>query len=176
MGAVFVKTAKGQAELNARTGVLTPRARRVLILVDGKRTVDDLDDLVQSETLRNTLGQLEEDGFIEYIQDGGSAPAKPRPALAPSPSARMGAPTAGAAMPPSAGAPKRLDEARLLMSEAIHRCDSDHRTPGILQQIASAQSPADLRALHDDWLDVITASGDSPWEVNSLRNRLARVL
>lgn len=65
MGVVFAKTPKGQEELTTRTGGLTPRQRRVLIMVDGKRTVDELREMLQTDDLQHTLGLLEEDGFIE---------------------------------------------------------------------------------------------------------------
>lgn len=170
MGAVFVKTAKGKTELTTRSGALTPRARRVLILVDGKRTVADLDALIQSDTLRNTLGQLEEDGFIEYVEGALGKPA-----------AAMQAPAAQTAAPVAAAQPiaidlKRLRQARLLMSEAIHNFVGGHGTQGILQRIAAAHSLEDLHALRGDWLRLLATSLESPWEVSSLRDRLARVL
>ena len=38
----FVKTARGQEELTTRSGRLGARARRLLILADGQRTLDEL--------------------------------------------------------------------------------------------------------------------------------------
>ena len=192
MGAVFVKTAKGQAELNLRSGALTPRSRRVLILVDGKRSVADLDALIQSETLRTILGQLEEDGFIEYVEAGKPAAAAPQaaaPAAAPSPVKAPAAPAtnapvkadaAPAAHPfgplPDPTDPKRLRQARQLMSEAIHNFVGTFGTKGLLQQIAGAQTHEELRALYGDWLHLITLSLESPWEISDLRDKLIRVI
>lgn len=191
MGAVFVKTAKGQAELNLRSGALTPRSRRVLILVDGKRSVADLDALIQSETLRTILGQLEEDGFIEYVEAGKPAVAAP-PAVARPPAKAPAGPATGtaakaeatlaAATPhpfgplPDPADPRRLRQARQLMSEAIHNFVGTFGTKGLLQQIAGAQSHQDLRALYGDWLHLITLSLESPWEVSDLRDKLIRVI
>ena len=56
MGIVFAKTRKGQDEIATKAGGLSPRVRRVLIFVDGKRTVDDLRSLLQSDDLQHTLG------------------------------------------------------------------------------------------------------------------------
>jgi len=42
MGALFAKTAKGLNEITTKTGGLTPRVRRVLIFVDGNRTIIEL--------------------------------------------------------------------------------------------------------------------------------------
>ena len=39
---VFAKTAKGAAEINTRSGALSMQARRVLIMIDGRRPVAHL--------------------------------------------------------------------------------------------------------------------------------------
>jgi hypothetical protein len=44
---------------------LSPRVRRVLIFVDGKRSVDDMRAMLQSDDLQHTLGMLEEEGYVE---------------------------------------------------------------------------------------------------------------
>ena len=42
MAVIFTKTERGHAEITSRAGGLSPRVRRVLIFVDGKRTVAEL--------------------------------------------------------------------------------------------------------------------------------------
>ena len=69
MGAVFAKTTKGQNEITGKAGGLTPRVRRVLIFADGKRTVDEMREMLRSDDLQHTLGILEEEGYIELISD-----------------------------------------------------------------------------------------------------------
>lgn len=51
MGVVFAKTPKGHEELTAKSGGLSPRQRRVLIFVDGKRTVEELRGMLQADDL-----------------------------------------------------------------------------------------------------------------------------
>ena len=65
MGVVFAKTPKGQAEIATKAGGLTPRQRRVLIMVDGKRSVEELREMLLTDDLQHTLGLLEETGLIE---------------------------------------------------------------------------------------------------------------
>ena len=65
MAVIFAKTRKGHAEIETRAGGLNPRVRRVLIFVDGKRPVEELRGMLQSDDLQHTLGMLEEEGFIE---------------------------------------------------------------------------------------------------------------
>jgi len=63
---VFAKTAKGTAELAARSGALSLAQRRLLILVDGVREVDQLAALVPS-ALAESLAVLEQGGFITLL-------------------------------------------------------------------------------------------------------------
>jgi hypothetical protein len=56
MAVVFAKTPKGQEEVATKSAGLTPRVRRVLIMVDGKRSIDELRSMLQSDDLQHTLG------------------------------------------------------------------------------------------------------------------------
>ena len=76
MGVIFAKTDKGLAELTLKSGGLTPRQRRVLIMVDGKRSVEELRELLQNDDLQHTLGILEESGFRKR-PPGRSRPSMP---------------------------------------------------------------------------------------------------
>ena len=81
MGVVFTKTPKGQNEIASRSGGLTPRVRRVLIMIDGKRSVDELRSMLQSDDLQHTLGMLEEDGFIEIASGSNNNKNEPLPSI-----------------------------------------------------------------------------------------------
>ena len=66
----YQKTAKGQAELETRANRLVPRLRQALVMVDGRKTDDDLRPLlgpVTDETLLMLAGQ-------GYITDAGPQP------------------------------------------------------------------------------------------------------
>ena len=60
----FAKTPKGQDEIAHRTQGLGLRARRLLILVDGQRSVEDLRGLTGDPGIAGTLGELADAGFI----------------------------------------------------------------------------------------------------------------
>ena len=87
MSIIFRKTAQGVTEVETRAHRLPPRMRATLILVNGKRDVDDLKLLLTSQA-DETLRFLSEHGFIESVGEtlpaALSAPAPPR---APAPSA-----------------------------------------------------------------------------------------
>lgn len=72
---VYRKTSKGTAEMAGTTRQLTPKQRRVLILVDGKRDVEALRALgPDTDTI---LEQLLSGGYIEPL--GGAASPQPSP-------------------------------------------------------------------------------------------------
>ena len=66
MSIVYRKTAKGVAEIETRAHRLLPRVRGALILVDGKRSDDELAPLVGADAAA-TLASLLGDGFIEVL-------------------------------------------------------------------------------------------------------------
>lgn len=83
MAHIYRKTDKGHAEIDTRAHHLPPRLRSALILVDGKRSDDDLRKLIQQDP-DATLQQLLEQGFIEQLAAAPSrTPAPPQAAPAP---------------------------------------------------------------------------------------------
>ena len=70
---VFVKTEQGRDALTSRPAGLGPRLRSLLIMVDGKRSVGELDKMLGSDgAAAPLLEQLAAEGWIE-----GGAPAAP---------------------------------------------------------------------------------------------------
>lgn len=64
---VFAKTPKGVAEINARSGALTLQARRVLIMIDGRRPVAELMAVVRTGEFEGIMTQLETHAMIEKV-------------------------------------------------------------------------------------------------------------
>lgn len=87
MSILFRKTAQGVAEIETRAHRLPPRIRAALILVDGKRDVDDL-KLLLTVQADETLRFLSEHGFIESVGETlRPAPPAPLPPRPPAPTA-----------------------------------------------------------------------------------------
>jgi hypothetical protein len=63
---IYRKTAKGQAEIETRALRLPPRLRSALILVDGKRSDEELHKLILQEPAQ-TLRWLNEQALIEAV-------------------------------------------------------------------------------------------------------------
>lgn len=69
---IYAKTPKGAAEVAARSAQLSMTARRVLIMMDGKRTVDELAVLVRPGEIEAIVSQLENGGLAQASR--GNAP------------------------------------------------------------------------------------------------------
>jgi len=84
MPIIYRKSAKGISEIETRAHRLPPRMRSALILVDGKRSDDDLRPLIQPHA-GETLAALAEQGFIEALAPPPVPAPRPaqRPATAP---------------------------------------------------------------------------------------------
>jgi hypothetical protein len=77
---VYAKTPKGAAEVTARSGGLSLAARRVLIMVDGKRTVAELAPLARPGEIATILEALETHGFVQPVNSAAVRAAAAEPA------------------------------------------------------------------------------------------------
>ena len=86
---IYAKTPKGVAEVGARSAQLSMVARRVLIMMDGKRTVVELAVFVRAGEIDAIITQLESAGLAERAGEVAprtvSAPAAPAPAAVAAP-------------------------------------------------------------------------------------------
>jgi hypothetical protein len=169
MGIVFAKTPKGQDEVATRSGGLSPRVRRVLIFVDGKRTVDDLRGMLQSDDLQHTLGMLEEEGYIEFFDISGVPPAAPAGQTA------LPSITAFSELPATPD-PLRLQQARNFMVNTLNAFVGPLGMTSLLDRLEVANCHADLRALYDEWYHAMVMSRDGKREAEGLRAKLLQVI
>lgn len=170
MAVVFAKTPKGQEEIAHRGGELTPRVRRVLIFIDGKRTVDDLRAMVAADDLTHTLGALEEDGYIEVVatqNKAGINTATP---------AGQALPSITAFRDLSATDEMSLAKARNFMNNTVNVFAGTVGTSSLIDHIQSAKSHEELRAIFDDWYYAIVSSRDGRREAEGLRGKLLDVI
>lgn len=172
MAVVFSKTRKGQEEIDTRAGGLTPRVRRVLIMVDGHRTVDDLRGMLAADDLTHTLGMLEEDGYIEVqsLTDDKSGKAKAAPAQ-PLPSI-----TAFKPIMQQADDPTNLAKARNFMTNTLNAFVGTLGASSLLDRIEAAKGHDGLRTVFDEWYHAIVTSRDGRREAETLRTKLLAVI
>lgn len=77
--AIFFKTAKALEELSDRRHGLRAKARQLLVLLDGKRTVSDLASLIAQQDLPVLIDELQQTGFISQTQAAAAAPTQTEP-------------------------------------------------------------------------------------------------
>jgi hypothetical protein len=169
MSAVFIKTEKGTMEMTAKTGGLTPRVRRVLIFIDGKRTVDELRDMLRADDLQNTLGSLEEAGYIELLTTiSAKAPAAAN-------AATQASITAFGPLPVDAD-PLRLQQSRNFMLNTIKTFVGALGSSSLLDRIENAKDHPGLRLLYDEWYHSIVMSSQGRREAETLRTKLLQII
>ena len=169
MGVVFAKTQKGHDEIATKAGGLSPRVRRVLIFVDGKRSVEELRTMLLADDLQHTLGMLEEEGYIEFhdltgVKSANAAPPERLPSI-----------TAFGDLPAELD-PVRLQMARNFMTNTLNAFVGALGTSSLLDRIEQAAGHAELRALYDDWYHAIVMSREGKREAEGLRAKLLLVI
>lgn len=171
MAIIFAKTSKGHAEIETRSGALSPRVRRVLIFVDGKRPVEELRNMLQYDDLQHTLGLLEEDGFIEMvgtIRTSGASGGHLPPDAPPAPGVFR--------LHPPGDDPLRLQQARNFMLNTLNAFVGALGTSSLQDRIAAARNPAEMRQLFDEWYHAIVSSRDGRRQAEHLRGKLLEVI
>lgn len=171
MGVIFAKTAKGQEEVATKSGGLTPRQRRVLIMVDGKRSVDELREMLQADDLQHTLGLLEEDGHIAMasIREAVSGELKPPPA--------EGLPSITAFRPePDPPNAKDMDMARNFMQNTLKTFCGPFAHLDIVERAFAAKTHFELRLQFDAWFHAIVQTREGKRRAEELRTMLLKVI
>lgn len=140
MSIVYRKTTKGQTEIETRAHRLPPRLRAALIVVDGKRSADELVKLIPTGAAE-ALAQLDAEGFIkEKAAPGFNAATAPAPL--------------GSEVPVTAPAPLSFEQLR---REAVRKLTELVGPMGeaLAMKMERARSDAELQPLIDTARQVI---------------------
>lgn len=79
MSTVYAKTPKGLSELESRAGGLKPKTRRVLIMIDGKRDLDEVTrlSLGDDDAVTEAIRQLLLEGYIDLAGSPATQAVRP---------------------------------------------------------------------------------------------------
>jgi hypothetical protein len=141
--AIFCKTAKAQEELALRSHGLRPKARQLLVLLDGVRTLGSLNKLMAAHELHTLARELKDSGFISVE----TLPAEPDPVAAEPPVITRAEKPATAEESPD---PVRLTRAKAYLIE-ISQLHLGLLAAKLQQEIAEAGDAASLRAALAHW-------------------------
>jgi hypothetical protein len=155
---VFHKTSKGQAEIDTRSGNLSMKDRRVLILVNGANDCTELKRLSLCDNIGEILTTLIEGGFI----DGGASTTT---AVAAQDYSDQDSPQEQADV-----------EAAEFMCNTLLTFANRIRVGKLIEQIQSAENPAGLKDLVKPWYMAISETPGGMYQADDLRAEVLKML
>lgn len=170
---IFSKTSAGWQEIQNRTMGLPALIRRVLVMVDGKRSGKELAAFVGGqENISEVLGQLVAHGCIDAQE--GAKPAAATPAAAPvQPDDALHM----ACLPHAAlRTPKEVDMARNFMVNTTNSIFGQNMRLSLIKSILKCQGAEELRQVYPAWESNMASSGAGTKALPELREKLLRVL
>ena len=202
LATVFAKTSEGKHEMQARSLGLSAMARRVLVLVDGRRSGGDLAAFVPAGDIENPLSELLSRSCIEAVAKM-PAPSRAAPvgAVAAAAAAGGGSATASrfatsvqtasastlatvpaqadplADLPPAESRTEQdLDKARNFMTNTVNNIFGHHNRISLVESIFACQSSSQLRQVYASWAQAIASNGTGKKRLPELSQKLFTVL
>lgn len=182
--AIFSKTPAGQQEIQSRALGLAPLVRRILVLVDGKRSGRDLSAFVSgSDDIEQILGALLSQGCVAAeVPSKAAVPAAKAAAPAASAASETAAPAADALLGLPAAetrTAKDNDMARNFMINSINSINSiigQQMRVSLIHDIFHAGSTEALRTVYHAWAASMAGHGMGSKRLPELREKLFKVL
>jgi hypothetical protein len=155
---IFHKTSKGQEEIDSRSGNLSMKDRRVLILVNGANDCNELKRLSLCDNIGEILKTLIDGGFI----DGGASTTT--------------AVTAHDYSEPEKPQGAAEVDAAEFMCNTLLTFANRIRVGKLIEEIQSADSPAGLRDLVKPWYMAISETPGGMYQADDLRDEVLKML
>ena len=168
---IYVKTPKGVEEISKRSHGLSPRARQTLIMLDGKRSIDDVMEMLPGDETLELLDELFANGFIDAQQESLAAEAPKAKSAAPKPT--VAKPVVPAELPQSEA--ERLQIAKNFMRNTVQTFLGGMGS-GFISHIDKCNSIEELRRNFGPWKEAIELSRDGRKQLLDLEYRLMKML
>lgn len=155
---IYFKTPQGVGEIANRSGAVGQRARRLLILIDGQRSRDELHALAGDPDIDGTLAQLSDAGFIVAAaeQADSVSPAKA--------SVQVQAQS------------KDLEKARNFMINTLRAYHGPYSKLDLVKRIGASQQRAELEVLSEEWRSSIAENRAGLKRIDELMGLLRAVM
>lgn len=190
MNAVFIKTLKGREEIESKAGGLSLITRRVLIFLDGKRTLREVQALPKIDDVEQIVQGLEKAGYIQLVSAESGARtegAKPSsPLTNPLLSDRTDNNAIPAFIPPARNGnfrplPERRDAAQLkmaknFMANTLNAFVGTFGSSALINRIERCENNEALREVYEDWLTAIMGTKQGKKDAENLKAKLLEVL
>jgi hypothetical protein len=178
--AIFAKTETGQREVKTRELGLLPLARRLLILIDGKRTGKELAPMLMGQSLDQLLADLIDKECVslvalaEVVAPANAAVARP---IAPDNPLDASANAALAALPPAdSRSDKNREMARNFMTNTLNAEFGMNMRLSLIEAIANCSTSEALRQIYPTWHSTMSSSRNGAKELPKLVEKLFHVL
>jgi hypothetical protein len=169
MSEIFIKTQKGVEEIGKRASDMSLRVRRILIMVDGKRSVDELRELALADDLDQALGLLEESGYI--------GPIRQPEAAVPASEVDGGTPKEFAFRKiPETPDPKEMEMARHFILNTLYTFCGQWAHLSIVKAASAANTHEELRNSFIPWYNAIIETGEGRRRAEELSSSLLKVI
>lgn len=173
--AVVAKTAIGQDEIKTRARGLSPMLRRLLILVDGKRTGQELASFVNGHAVADLLDELVQQQCIELVTPSSEPEATPAAPSGPDKQATHDAALA-VLPPPESRSALDLAMARNFMTNTVNTIFQPNTRLTLLKAIQACQTSAEARAVYPRWAEAMAASTIGAKRLAEFQDKLFKVL
>ena len=174
--AIYFKTAVGLQEVQSRSLRLTPLPRRLLILVDGKRSGKELAVFVEGHNPGELLRQLLDNGCIEAIP----ATATPQASASVDQGNAAGASATEAALAKlpdaSTRTAKEVEMARNVMMNNINAVFQQNTRLTLMKTISDCRSAEEVRRVYPKWAENMRASVEGTKRLLEFQTKLFTVL
>jgi hypothetical protein len=173
---IYVKSKKGTEEIDKRSHGLPPRARQVLILLDGKRSIEEVAEMLSGDETLALLDDLFAKGFIEEQQGAPVAKASEAKVASPAKATTIpAAPKQTTQDPLPKSEAERLEMAKNFMRNTV-RTFLGGMGSGFISHVDRCNSLEELRRNFGPWKDAIELSSDGRKQLLELEQRLMRLL
>ncbi|RPE70645.1 hypothetical protein EDC62_1128 [Tibeticola sediminis] len=177
---ILGKTPVGTEEMQARKLGLSPLERRVLILIDGKRSYAELATLAGNVSLPDVLTVLWEKGCIHSLgraATSSSSTASRSASPAPAPATRPSEPDDLAMLPdPSERSAKDVEMARNFMMNTVNTIFQPNTRLSLLEAIFACKTVEEVRRVYPRWAETIASSTIGAKRLPGFREKLFKVL
>lgn len=168
---VFSKSAIGLQEIQTRALNLPPMVRRVLVMVDGKKSNRELAAFVAGHPIEAILNQLLEQGCIEGRAVTPAAPVA---------SAKVAKPEVDGDLsqlpPPESRSAKDRELSRNFMTNTTNTMFGQNTRLTLIQAIHDCKTVEDLRKVYLSWAETMATSSTGAKRLPELRKSLFQYL
>lgn len=169
---IYAKTAMGQKEIQDRSVGLALLERRLLLLMNGQRTLTELNGLLPGQDLQPLIQTLLDKGCIE--QAVAAAPSAPSAAESkPSAAAANGM---GALPPADQRTPAQNEMARNFMINSVNTVFGQHTRLTLIETIYKAQGTDGLRQAYFMWAAAMEDHRVGAKRLPDMQSQLFKVL